>query len=237
MKSYLHPPKRVEIIPPPVICDPNFEEFTVFDIETTGLARTNDIIEIGALKVRNKKVIDKFSTLVRPRKSIPYLIEEITGIDNLMVLDAPRIEDSLPDFLDFIGDDILLGHNIVSFDSKFICREAAELGINIKNQLFDTLTYAKRLKKSGVPMPDSLSLDVLCQLFKIERNSAHRAYDDALAKCKGILSAPCHRGKIPFLNSFLFDARIKDLDNTKYKHQIRPKSPLCHRRHRCKSRK
>ena len=184
MKSYLHPPKRVEIIPPPVICDPNFEEFTVFDIETTGLARTNDIIEIGALKVRNKKVIDKFSTLVRPRKSIPYLIEEITGIDNLMVLDAPKIEDALPDFLDFIGDDILLGHNIVSFDSKFICREAAELGINIKNQLFDTLTYAKRLKKSGVPMPDSLSLDVLCQLFKIERNAAHRAYDDALANAK-----------------------------------------------------
>ncbi len=184
MKSYLNPPKRVEIIPPPVICDPNFEEFTVFDIETTGLARTNDIIEIGALKVRNKKVVEKFSTLVRPRKSIPYLIEEITGIDNLMVLDAPRIEEALPKFLDFIGDDILLGHNIVSFDSKFICREASELGINPKNPLFDTLTYAKRLKKSGVPMPDSLSLDVLCQLFKIERNAAHRAYDDALANAK-----------------------------------------------------
>lgn len=172
------------MIPPPVICDPNFEEFTVFDIETTGLARTNDIIEIGAIKVRNKKVSKKFSSLVRPRKSIPYLIQEITGINNLMVLDAPRIEEVLPDFLDFIGDDILLGHNIVSFDSKFICREAAELGINIKNPLFDTLTYAKKLKKSGVPMPDSLSLDVLSQLFKIERNAAHRAYDDALANAK-----------------------------------------------------
>ena len=184
MKSYLNPPKRVEIIPPPVLSDPNFEEFTVFDIETTGLARTNDIIEIGAIKVRSKKVTEKFSTLVRPRKSIPYLIQEITGIDNLMVLDAPKIEEALPNFFDFIGDDILLGHNIVSFDSKFICREAAELGINLKNPLFDTLTYAKRLKKNGVPMPDSLSLDVLCQLLKIERNSAHRAYDDALANAK-----------------------------------------------------
>lgn len=184
MKSYLNPPKRVEIIPPPVICDPSFESFTVFDIETTGLARTNDIIEIGALKVRDKKVIDKFSTLVRPRKSIPYLIQEITGIDNMMVLDAPKIEEALPLFLDFIGDDILLGHNIVSFDSKFICREAAEIGKNLKNQLFDTLTYAKRLKKSGVPMPESLSLDVLCQLFKIERKASHRAYDDALANAK-----------------------------------------------------
>lgn len=184
MKSYLNPPKRVEIIPPPVLSNPNFEEFTVFDIETTGLARTNDIIEIGALKVRNKRVVEKFSTLVRPRKSIPYLIQEITGIDNLTVLDAPKIKEALPKFLDFIGDDILLGHNIVSFDSKFICREAAELGINLKNQLFDTLTYAKRLKKSGVPMPDSLSLDVLCQLFKIERDAAHRAYDDALANAK-----------------------------------------------------
>ncbi len=184
MKSYLNPLKRVEIIPPPVITSPAFEDFVVFDIETTGLARTNDIIEIGALKVRNKRVTEKFSTLIRPRKSIPYLIEEITGIDNLMVLDAPKIEEALPKFLDFIGDDILLGHNIVSFDSKFICRESAELGINLKNPLFDTLTYAKRLKKSGVPMPDSLSLEVLCHLFKIERNAAHRAYDDALANAK-----------------------------------------------------
>lgn len=184
MKSYLHPSKRVEIIPPPVITDQNIESFVVLDIETTGLARTEEIIEIGAIRVKDRRVQEKFSTLVRPRKSIPFSVQEITGINDFMVLEAPRIDEVLPSFLDFIGNDILLGHNIVSFDSKFICRETAELGINLKNPLFDTLSYAKRLKKNSLPMPESLSLSSLCNVFHIERNSAHRAYDDALANAK-----------------------------------------------------
>lgn len=183
MKSYLNLPKKVDIIPPPVITDPNFDNFVVFDIETTGLSRTEEIIEIGAIKVRGGKGTEKFSTLVRPQKSVPYLIQEITGITNIMLEDAPKIEDVLPDFLRFIGDDILLGHNIISFDSKFICREAAELGINLKNPLFDTLSYAKRLKKC-TNMPKSLSLSSLCSEFGIKNESAHRAYDDALANAK-----------------------------------------------------
>ena len=184
MKSYLNPPKRVDIIPPPITTDPHIESFVVFDIETTGLSRTQEIIEIGALRVRERRVTEKFSTFVRPRRSIPYQIQEITGISNLMVLDAPRIDEVLPSFLNFIGDDILMGHNIISFDSKFICRDAAELCVNLKNPLFDTLTYAKRLKKASVPMPESLSLASLCNLFRIERMNEHRAYDDALANAK-----------------------------------------------------
>lgn len=183
VKSYLYPPKKVDVIPPPVITDPSFEDFTVFDIETTGLKRTEEIIEIGAIRVRGGKGVAKFSVLVRPRKSIPYLIQEVTGITNEMVSTAQRIEDVLPNFLDFIGDDILLGHNIVSFDSKFICREAANMGINLKNPLFDTLTYAKKLKKL-TEMPQSLSLTTLCECLNISRDNAHRAYDDALANAK-----------------------------------------------------
>ena len=183
VKSYLYPPKRVEIIPPPVITDPSFEDFSVLDIETTGLKRTEEIIEIGAIRIRGGKGVAKFSRLVRPRKSIPYLICEVTGITNEMVSNAARIEDVLPELLDFIGEDILVGHNIVSFDSKFICREAAELGINLKNPLFDTLTYAKKLKKITA-MPQSLSLTSLCECLNISRDNAHRAYDDALANAK-----------------------------------------------------
>ncbi|MBQ8207421.1 MAG: 3'-5' exonuclease [Clostridia bacterium] len=183
MKSYLNPPKKVDIIPPPVITDPNFDDFVVFDIETTGLSRTEEIIEIGAIRVRGGKGTEKFSSLVRPKKSVPYLIQEITGITNIMLSNAPKIDEVLPSFLDFIGEDILLGHNIVSFDSKFICREAAEIGINLKNPLFDTLTYAKRLKKRTA-MPESLSLTSLCSAFGIKNDSAHRAYDDALANAK-----------------------------------------------------
>lgn len=172
------------MIPPPQIKDPNFESYVAFDIETTGLGRNEEIIEIGAVRVRDRRPVAKFNTLVRSKKSVPYQIQEITGISDIELCGAPKIDEVMPCFLDFIGDDILLGHNIVSFDSKFICREAANIGINLKNPLFDTLTYAKSLKKLGVPMPPSLSLSVLCQVFKIEREAEHRAYDDALANAK-----------------------------------------------------
>lgn len=184
MKSYLYEKEPIEIIPPPQIKDPNFESFVAFDIETTGLGRNEEIIEIGAIRVRDRRPVAKFNTLVRSKKSVPYQIQEITGISDIDLCDAPKICEVMPEFLDFIGDDILLGHNIVSFDSKFICREAANIGINIKNPLFDTLTYAKALKKLGVPMPPSLSLGILCQVFKIEREAEHRAYDDAFANAK-----------------------------------------------------
>ncbi len=184
MKSYLYEKEPVEMIPPPQIKDPNFESYVAFDIETTGLGRNEEIIEIGAVRVRDRRPVAKFNTLVRSKKSVPYQIQEITGISDIELCGAPKIDEVMPSFLDFIGDDILLGHNIVSFDSKFICREAANIGINLKNPLFDTLTYAKSLKKLGVPMPPSLSLSVLCQVFKIEREAEHRAYDDALANAK-----------------------------------------------------
>lgn len=183
MKSYLHPPIKVTPIPPPVISTPNFDNFVALDLETTGLKRTEEIIEIAAIRVRDGKAVRRFDTLVRPRKHIPSLIEEITGITNIMVSDAPRIEDVMPDFLRFIGDDVLLGHNIVSYDSKFICREAALLGSQIENQLFDTLTYARKLKKI-TDLPTSLSLTSLSDFFKIPRENAHRAYDDTLATIK-----------------------------------------------------
>ena len=183
MKSYLHPSKRVEVVYPPATYDERINDFVALDLETTGLKRTEDIIEIGAIRVRQGKAVKKFSTFVKPRKSVPYLIEEITGITNIMLADAPPIEDVMPGLIKFIGDDVLLGHNIVSYDSKFICREAAELGFLIKNPLFDTLTYARRLKKL-MPMPDSLSLSSLCDFFNIDRELCHRAYDDALANIK-----------------------------------------------------
>lgn len=183
MKSYLHGIEKCDIPSPKKISDPSFEAFTAVDIETTGLKRTECIIEIAAIKVRNYKAVGKFCTLVRPKKYIPSLIEEITGITNIMVSDAPRIEEVIPEFVKFVGDDILLGHNIVSFDSKFLCREAAEVGLSLNNKLFDTLTYARRLKKL-TDMPSSLSLTALNEFFGIERESAHRAYDDALSNVK-----------------------------------------------------
>ena len=183
MNYRLNRPEPTEPIYPPVTKNADFSDFVAFDIETTGLARNEEIIEIGAVKVSGNKATGKFNTLVKPRKYIPYLIEEVTGITNIMVSDAPEIEDVLPDFLKFIGDSVLIGHNIVSFDSKFICREAAGLGINIKNPLFDTLTYAKALRKN-CELPDKLSLASLIDFFGISVNAHHRAFDDALANTK-----------------------------------------------------
>lgn len=98
-----------------------------------------------------------------------------------MVAYAPKPEDMILAFLDFIGDDILLGHNIVSFDSKFIAVEASNIGKQIKNPIFDTLTYARRLRKMGVPLPDSLGLSNLVDFFGIRQDTHHRALDDTLA--------------------------------------------------------
>lgn len=182
MNSY-----RTLNIEPPVLEDASFDRFVVFDIETTGLSRSEDIIEIGALKIAGTRATEKFSTFVKPSKPIPYNIQQITGITNEFVADAPSIDTVIRDFIEFAGDNILLGHNIVSFDSKFICKAAEKLGLRIKNPLFDTLTYAKRLKKAQCCLPQSLALASLVDHFGIEVNAHHRAFDDALATAKVFL--------------------------------------------------
>ncbi len=184
MNSYTKMKNGSGVFSLPITHDASISDFVAIDLETTGLGRTEDIIEIGAIRVRDGKAVKRFGTLIRPRKPVPGLIEGITGISNEMLEDAPEIEEVLPDFLRFIGNDTLLGHNIVSFDSKFICREAEHIGLIIKNPLFDTLTYARKLKKQTDFLPKSLSLTCLCQLWGIERAKSHRAYDDALANIK-----------------------------------------------------
>src|SRR5699024_10738657 len=83
------------------------DNYTVFDIETTGLdSKYDEIIEIGALKIKNNKIIDQFSFLIKPTSPIGEFITELTGITNEMVSDAPNINEILPKFLEFIGDDI-----------------------------------------------------------------------------------------------------------------------------------
>ena len=94
--------------------------YTVIDIETTGLSPLEDeIIELSALKVRDNKVVKEFSSLINPNKEISDFISSLTGITQSMVQNAPDIKTVLPLFIDFIGDDTVLGHN-VSFDLGFI---------------------------------------------------------------------------------------------------------------------
>lgn len=95
-------------------------KYIAFDIETTGLDPMYDeIIEIGAIKIEDGKEIETFSTLIKPEYEIDEFITELTGITNEMVMDAPKINEVLPKFMDFIKDSIILGYN-VNFDINFI---------------------------------------------------------------------------------------------------------------------
>ena len=100
-------------------------DYVVFDLETTGVScRSDEVVEISAIKVLGGEVKDEFSTLVNPGRFIPDRATEVHGIDDEMVKDAPTFDKALADFLEFAGDMILVGHNIHTFDMKFICRDA-----------------------------------------------------------------------------------------------------------------
>ena len=150
--------------------------YVVFDLETTGLSSGyDDIIEISAIRVRNGEIEREFSTLVNPGKSIPYQVSQVNHITDEMVVDAPNIETALSEFLSFIGDDILVGHNIHSFDMKFICRDSERLfGETVGNDYVDTLYLAR----AYLPELKRHSLSELSHHYGISTIGAHRALND-----------------------------------------------------------
>lgn len=153
-------------------------DYIVFDLETTGISPNYDsIIEISAVKVVNKKVTDTFSSLVNPEKPIPYGATAVNGISNEMVADEPVLDEVFPQFIEFIGDNILVGHNIQSFDMKFIWRAAEELfGKTISNDYIDTLPMARRC----LPQLGHHRLVDIAAYYTISTSGAHRALNDCL---------------------------------------------------------
>ncbi len=150
-------------------------DYVVFDIETTGLSETrNKIIEIGAVKVRDGEVIDKFSEFINPEIPIPYHITQLTSITDAMVMNAPTYEELLPKFLDFVGDAVVVAHN-AKFDTGFIRHYAKTLGTEWKPTILDTMTIAQVL----VPELGSYNLDRLCKQFGVVNAHHHRAVADA----------------------------------------------------------
>lgn len=152
-------------------------EYIVFDIETTGFISSKEYItEIGAVKIKDKQIVDRFSTFVKPEKSIPIKIQELTGITNDMVKDAPSIKEVLPKFLEFAGDGIFVAHN-ADFDMSFIKHFANINNIAINNTTLDTLELVRNL----FPDLKNHKLNTLTKEFKIPLNNHHRAVDDAEA--------------------------------------------------------
>ena len=153
-----------------------FEDgFVVFDLETTGFSpENNQIIEIGAVKVEKGAVTDRFSTFVNPDEPIPFEIEQLTGINDSMVLDAPRIEAVLPEFLRFCEGCALVAHN-ASFDVSFIASQARRQGLEFDPTVLDTVSLARQL----LPNLNRFKLDTVAKALNISLENHHRAVDDA----------------------------------------------------------
>nr|WP_300282410.1 PolC-type DNA polymerase III [Peptacetobacter sp.] len=153
------------------------QEFVVFDLETTGFSNINDkITEIGAVKIKDFKIVDRFSELINPQKDISYKIQELTGITNEMVKDKPTIEEILPKFMEFVGEDVLVAHN-ADFDTGFIMQKCIEQGIEYKNKKIDTLMLARIM----LPNLKRYKLDKVAKEVGVQLLNHHRAVDDAEA--------------------------------------------------------
>ena len=153
-------------------------DFVCFDLETTGLSIYNaEIIEIAAVKVRNWEITECFTSFVKPVSPIPCNITNITGITNGDVADAPEIYEVLPDFLEFIGDDILVGHDIARFDMPILKRFAKKQNLTIDNDYIDTL----ELSRSVLPNLKNHTNENLCSYYGIVNEEAHRALSDSKA--------------------------------------------------------
>ena len=153
------------------------DSFVVFDIETTGFSSvTNHIIEIGAVKVENGKIVDRFSTYVNPKEPIPYRITKLTTITDADVMDAPTIDQVLPEFFAFCEGCVLVAHN-ASFDIGFIKENARKLELPYAYTHVDTLAMARVL----LPQLAKFTLDHVAKTVGVSLENHHRAVDDAEA--------------------------------------------------------
>ncbi|MBR0396792.1 MAG: PolC-type DNA polymerase III, partial [Eubacterium sp.] len=151
------------------------DAYVVFDIETTGLSnQTCKIIEIGAVRVEGGKITDRFSTFVNPGVPIPMRIEELTSISDNMVLDAPPIEQVLPEFLEFCSGAVMVAHN-ADFDMGFIIKACEEQGFPDHFTYVDTVAMARVL----LPGLGSFKLDKVAKAVGVLLDHHHRAVDDA----------------------------------------------------------
>lgn len=158
------------------LLDGYMAEYVVFDLETTGISwKLDEVIEISAVKVKSGKVVEEFNTLVNPGCSIPYGASQVNGITDEMVKNAPSFEMVLKDFLSFIGNMVLVGHNIARFDMNFIYRDSKKFFGQIPdNDYLDTLLTARK----NLPSLKHHRLTDLAAYYGISAKGAHRALND-----------------------------------------------------------
>ena len=153
------------------------DEYVAFDLETTGLSsRTDRIIEIGAVIMKNGQELDRFQTFVDPERTLERKIVELTGISDDMLAGAPKIEQVLPKFLEFVGDRVLVAHNS-DFDTGFIRAECLRQGLPFAHTAADTLVLSQNL----LSHLNKFKLDVVSNALSLPDFTHHRAADDAAA--------------------------------------------------------
>jgi len=150
------------------------ENYTVIDIETTGLDRQgDDIIELSGLKVRNNNIVEEFSSLINPDRNLDYYISNLTGITDAMLQDAPSIKEVLPEFVNFISNDTIIGHN-VNFDIKFVHNNLKKhFNSELNNKSMDTMILAKQVLKL-----QNYKLTTIAQNYNIDTKNNHRGLKD-----------------------------------------------------------
>lgn len=151
------------------------DNYVLVDIETTGLSPIyDDIIEIGAIKVKNNQMIDSYNQLIKIDRNLPEMITELTGITDEMLKTGKLPQIVLEEFVEFVKDDVIIGHN-VNFDLGFLQNKCKKyLGYNLSNDYIDTLFLARRL----VPNSINHKLGTLAKLFNISYEGAHRGLKD-----------------------------------------------------------
>lgn len=155
--------------------------FVVYDLETTGINLSYDkIIDIGAFKIVNGKIVDKFSTFVNPDMPIPPEASKVNRITDDMVANYPNIDKILPDFYKFCYGSIIVGYNNIGFDDVFINREGKRLKYNFDNVRNDAFALAK----ANLPGLKNYKLGTVCANQNVPLIDAHRATNDALATAK-----------------------------------------------------
>ena len=189
-------------------------EYVVFDIETTGFSpMKNKIIEIGAVKIRNGRITDRFSQFVDPEEPIPYDIQKLTSITDGDVAGQGNFRKWVPEFLKFCGDAVIVAHN-ARFDTTFIGHFAGELGLPYSPTIIDTVGLARML----LPKLNRFKLDTVAKELGVSLENHHRAVDDAeatagifLKLCEKLEAQDIHDLDTLFKKEVFDEAQIKKL--------------------------
>lgn len=160
-------------------------DYVVIDIETTGFStECDDIIELAALRVNDDKIVDKFQSFVFPGRSVSDFISQLTGITNAMLTHAPSLADILPKYLSFIGDSVIIGHNVSGFDVNFIYDKAENIGAShFSNDFIDTLRIFRKL----FPDIKHHRLEDMVAELKVDTTQFHRAEADCISTYESYL--------------------------------------------------